>query len=98
MIANTPKPPYYAVIFTSLRTAVDEGYGNMADNMVALAEQQPGYLGHESARDGTGITVSYWQKPGSHQQLEKNSDHLMAQRFGRAKWYTIQNPHLPGRT
>ena len=47
--------------FTSLRTAVDEGYGNMADNMVALAEQQPGYLGHESARDGTGITVSYWQ-------------------------------------
>ena len=60
--ARTPAPPYYAVIFTSTRTAVDEGYGSMADRMVELASQQPGYLGVESTRgeDGLGITVSYW--------------------------------------
>ena len=62
MIAATPSPPYYAVIFTNLRTDIDEGYGEMAEEMVRLAELQPGYLGHESARgaDGFGITNSYW--------------------------------------
>lgn len=60
MIAQTPQPPYYAVLFTSLRTEGDQGYGTMADRMEELAMQQPGYLGHESARDGLGITISYW--------------------------------------
>ena len=61
MIATTPTPPYYAVIFTNLRTEIDEGYGEMAEEMVRLAELQPGYLGHESVRNGLGITISYWQ-------------------------------------
>lgn len=87
MIANTPKPPYYAVIFTSLRTAVDEGYSNMSQNMVDLAEQQPGYLGHESARDGIGITVSYWESIEAIKNWKKNAEHLTAQQFGRDKWY-----------
>ncbi|MGB2881397.1 MAG: antibiotic biosynthesis monooxygenase, partial [Rhodoferax sp.] len=59
-IAHTPAPPYYAVIFTSLRTDGDAGYGAMAERMVELAAQQPGYLGVESARETVGITVSYW--------------------------------------
>jgi heme-degrading monooxygenase HmoA len=61
-IAKTPEPPYYAVIFTSLRTEGDRGYGHMAERMSELAAQQPGFLGVESAHtaDGLGITVSYW--------------------------------------
>lgn len=51
-IANTPKPPYYAVIFSSLRTDGDHGYAEMADRMVALAATQPGFLGIESAGRG----------------------------------------------
>ena len=43
--AATPTPPYYAVIFTSKRTDHDRGYSIMADRMVELAQQQPGYLG-----------------------------------------------------
>ena len=31
MIANTPIPPYYAVIFSSIRTEVSNGYSEMAD-------------------------------------------------------------------
>ena len=61
MIAPTPNPPYYAVIFTSFKSNMDEGYTEMALKMAQLAQQQPGYLGHESARDGIGITVSYWK-------------------------------------
>lgn len=88
MIAPTPQPPYYAVIFTSLRTAVDEGYGAMAERMVELAGSQPGYLGHESAREGLGITVSYWKDLDSIKQWKQQSEHLVAQQYGREKWYT----------
>lgn len=48
LFAQTPKPPYYAVIFTSIRTGGDQGYGLMAEKMVALASRQPGFLGVES--------------------------------------------------
>jgi hypothetical protein len=60
LIAKTPEPPYYAVIFTSHRTGDDNGYGQMAERMVELASKQPGFLGVESAREEVGITVSYW--------------------------------------
>lgn len=87
MIAKTPAPPYYAVIFTSIRTDIDEGYGLTADAMVALAEKQPGFLGVESARNDVGITVSYWVDLDSIKQWKSNSEHLLAQKLGREKWY-----------
>ena len=58
-IADTPEPPYYAVIFTSLLTDVDEGYSAMAEKMVELAMLQPGFLGVEYAREGLGRTHWY---------------------------------------
>ena len=61
MIAQTPKPPYYAVIFTSERTDGDNGYSKMSEKMMILAAKQDGYLGVESARDAIGITISYWR-------------------------------------
>ncbi len=87
MIAPTPAPPYYAVIFTSLRTEIEEGYGDMAKQMVTLAAGQPGFLGVESARDGLGITVSYWESLEAIRQWKANSEHLIAQKMGREKWY-----------
>ncbi len=87
MIAPTPEPPYYAVIFTSLRTDGDQGYGAMADRMAELAAQQPGYLGAESARDGLGITVSYWRDLASIRAWKAHSEHLLAQQTGRSQWY-----------
>ncbi|EMS31544.1 hypothetical protein C943_02199 [Mariniradius saccharolyticus AK6] len=87
MIAKTPPPPYYAVIFSNIRTHVGEGYGIMAEEMVELAEKQPGYLGHESVRDGLGITVSYWESLESIRNWKMVGEHLVAQRLGREKWY-----------
>ena len=86
-IANTPPAPYYAVIFTNLRTAVDEGYGDMADKMVALAAQHPGCRCVESAREGLGITVSYWTDLESIRAWKANAEHKVAQQLGHAKWY-----------
>jgi heme-degrading monooxygenase HmoA len=86
-IASTPAAPYYAVIFTSLRTDGDQGYDQMAQAMVALASEQSGFLGIESAREEVGITVSYWDSLASIANWKKNVDHLAAQRAGRAQWY-----------
>lgn len=87
MIASTPAPPYYAVIFTSTRKEGDNGYAEMSQRMVELAQQQPGYLGHESARDGIGITVSYWENTDAIRNWKMNTEHLFAQQKGREDWY-----------
>ncbi|MCK5725660.1 MAG: antibiotic biosynthesis monooxygenase [Thiotrichaceae bacterium] len=86
-IANTPKPPYYAVIFTSHRTDGDKGYGEMADKMGELASKQSGFLGIESARESVGITVSYWKDLESIKHWKKDTAHLIAQKEGKEKWY-----------
>lgn len=88
MIAKTPQPPYYAVIFTSQRSENDGGYTEMAEKMVALAAQQDGFLGIESARSEVGITVSYWKDLESIKKWKQNSEHLQAQLKGRSDWYS----------
>lgn len=88
MIAKTPEPPYYAVIFTSLRTPGDNGYNKMADEMENSVIHQPGFLGFESARDGLGITVSYWRNKESIRSWKENLLHSKARNIGREKWYT----------
>ena len=85
--ATTPQPPYYAVIFTSIRTEGDNGYGEIAKHMVELAAQQPGFLGIESARQEIGITVSYWSSLEAIKTWKENIDHRQAR--SRAKdWYS----------
>ncbi|MBN2910953.1 antibiotic biosynthesis monooxygenase [Polycladomyces sp. WAk] len=89
-IAPTPQPPYYAVIFTSLRSDQDaEAYAQMAERMVQLAKQQPGFLGVESVRDaeGFGITVSYWDSPESIRRWKAHAAHKIAQEKGKNGWY-----------
>jgi len=80
--------PYYAVIFTSKHTNSIEGYGKMADDMEALAQQQKGYLGIESARQDVGITVSYWENLDAIKNWKQQTDHLYAQQKGRNDWYS----------
>jgi heme-degrading monooxygenase HmoA len=88
MIAETPPPPYVAVIFTSLRTDGDNGYSVMSARMDRLAAQQPGYLGLEAARDDLGVTVSYWVDEESARAWKEVAAHLVAQQRGREAWYS----------
>ncbi|MCB1201878.1 MAG: antibiotic biosynthesis monooxygenase [Leptospiraceae bacterium] len=87
MIAKTPEPPYFAVIFSSIRSSDHEGYLEMAKRMIDLAHEQPGFLGIESAREELGITVSYWRDLASIKAWKQNTEHLLAQKMGREKWY-----------
>src|ERR1700722_5447002 len=88
-IAVTPEPPYYAVIFTSLRSEGDRGYGTMAERMLELAREQPGYLGVESVRgaDGLSVTVSYWKSEEAIRNWKAQSEHQVAQDTGKKVWY-----------
>ena len=88
-LAKTPEPPYYAVIFTSLRTEGERGYERMAERMVELAAQPPGFLGVESARNpgGLGITVSYWASEEAIVAWKANAEHQIAQETGKKTWY-----------
>ncbi len=87
MIATTPKPPYYTVIFTSERTTNDTGYKKMSDKMIELVKIQPGFLGIESARNKVGITVSYWKDLDSIKKWKFNAEHTIARDKGRSIWY-----------
>lgn len=90
MFAETPEPPYVAVIFTSLRSDIGGvDYGTTAARMMELAQQQPGFLGVESARgsDRLGITVSYWADEASVANWRRHLEHMEAQANGRTHWY-----------
>jgi heme-degrading monooxygenase HmoA len=84
-----PDPPYWAAIFTSRRNEQPgDGYSETADRMFELVEDQPGFLGYETARsDGLGITVSYWESEASITAWKANEDHIAVQQEGRARWY-----------
>ena len=87
MIAETPKTPYYAVIFTSLKTDNNTEYAKTAERMELLAKEQDGFLGIESARNEMGITVSYWKDLDAIKNWRNNSEHSLAREMGREKWY-----------
>lgn len=85
-IANTPKPPYYAVIFTSVRTEGDKGYAEAAKRILEIARQQPGFLGYEAARVDIGISVSYWESLEAIQAWKAHPEHRKVQEM-EAVWY-----------
>jgi heme-degrading monooxygenase HmoA len=89
-LAQTPNPPYYAVVFTSQRTVGDQGYAEMAERMLALAAQQPGFLGVDTVRDadGFGITVSYWSDREAIAAWKQNLEHKVVQERGPRIWYS----------
>ena len=91
--AKTPKPPYYAVIFSAQRTQLDDagdGYAETAARMVELVSQQPGFLGAESTRceDGFGITVAYFDSESSIRNWKRHLEHAAAREQGRTRWYS----------
>lgn len=87
-VAKTPEPPYYAVIFSNTLSDNTEGYADTAARMLELAALQDGFLGVESARDGLGITVSYWRDLDAIQSWKQDAEHTEARRLGRERWYS----------
>jgi heme-degrading monooxygenase HmoA len=90
MLTETFPTPYYAVIFSSIRTAHDaDGYHQAALRMLELVQAQPGFLGVESARNesGLGITVSYWANEAAILAWKNHREHREIRERGRSIWY-----------
>lgn len=88
MIVSHLKPPYYAVVFTTLLTDDLTDYIQTAERMEELAKEQEGYLGIESARNHVGITISYWKDLDAITKWKNNVEHTEARNRGREQWYS----------
>lgn len=87
MIAKTPDPPYYVVVFTIVLSDTLDGYEEMANRMVELASQQPGFLGMEYGTDTVELTISYWTSLEAIQNWRMHTEHILARETGRKKWF-----------
>ncbi len=88
-IAKTPNPPYYAVIFTTVKSDNQEGYAEMNARMFELAQTHKGYLGIESAKGEIGISVTYWETLEDIVRWKNHAEHLVAQQKGYEIWYQL---------
>ena len=80
MIINTQKPPYYAVIFTSVLSQSDPEYFSINDQLRKQADKLEGFLGEDSARNDYGISVSYWRDLETIEVWRKNIEHRLAKK------------------
>lgn len=90
------QPPYYAVVFTSVRTEEDAGYGETAERLGELVQDVPGFLGEDSARTpgGLAITVAYFRDLDGIEQWRAHAEHRAAKEHGRAHWYERYSLHI----
>ena len=88
---NNLRPPYYAVVFTSLHSGENvEEYEQTAARMNELASEQDGFLGMESASgelDELRITVSYWRDLEAIARWRDHAEHRSAREKGKSQWY-----------
>ena len=86
---HTRETPYYAVIFTSRKSADPSGYPDVAERMLALCEEQPGFLHmvHATTNEGYSVTTCYWKDLVSVSAWKANAEHQAAQAQGISRWY-----------
>jgi heme-degrading monooxygenase HmoA len=90
MFVDTPKPPYYAVIFSSQLKENHDGYGDTITKMLELAKDIEGYIGIESparTQDRFGISVSYWESEAAIKRWRDHMEHTAAREYGKKHWY-----------
>ncbi|AVH61321.1 MULTISPECIES: antibiotic biosynthesis monooxygenase family protein [Streptomyces] len=90
------EPPYYAVVFTSVRTEGGNGYGETAERMEELVKDVPGYLGmdHAGTPGGLSVTVGYFRDEVAIKEWGAQVEHRAAQQRGRAEWYERYTLHV----
>lgn len=83
-----PRPPYFAVIFISIKSDNLNGFRDMDEKTLDLAINFPGYLGHKSIGEGSNnIFISYWDSMESIEKWKNHQVHLMAKSQGISQWY-----------
>nr|WP_245695338.1 antibiotic biosynthesis monooxygenase [Streptomyces antibioticus] len=90
------EPPYYAAVFTTVRTQDQSDYSETSAHLEDLVKDVPGYLGmdHAQTPGGLGITVSYFRDANALTEWQANVEHRAAQNRGRAQWYRNYTLHV----
>lgn len=90
------EPPYYAVVFTSVRTQEQDGYPETAAHMEELVQDVPGFLGmdHAQTPGGLSITVGYFRDAEAIREWRSNTEHTAARKRGRFEWYQSYSLHV----
>ena len=90
------EPPYYAVVFTTVRTDDQTGYRETNARMEELVREVPGYLGMDHAQNpgGLGITVAYFRDEDALTRWRTDLEHRAAQQRGRDSWYQSYTLHV----
>ena len=86
-ILNSPKPPYYVVLFTAEMGGDLTNYDETNQALKAKAEKIPGFLGIESSGDQQHISAVYWESLEAIDQWRNHPDHRKAKQRGRDQWY-----------
>ncbi|MEJ2765354.1 antibiotic biosynthesis monooxygenase [Photobacterium sp. MCCC 1A19761] len=78
----------FAVIFRAKTGVQDHQYSEMVSVMRNLAFDKYGCLDFIAVTEGEQeIAISYWASEDDIQRWHKDSQHVVAQQFGREKWY-----------
>lgn len=78
----------FVVIFRAQAKALDAEYSAMAAQMRELALTRFGCLDFTAVTEGNQeVALSYWPDEASIRAWKQHTDHLMAQRLGRERWY-----------
>ena len=87
-IAQTPEPPYFAVIAPAVLRPKVAGYAEAAARLLAIAPAQPGFLGIEACvEDGFAMAVSYWRSLDAIETWRSHARHLAAKQAARTRWF-----------
>ncbi|HQQ95533.1 MAG TPA: antibiotic biosynthesis monooxygenase [Bacteroidia bacterium] len=82
-----PHQAFYAVIFSSVKSDDLEGYTEMDEKTLKLAQEQKGYLGYEAvADDKRSIFISYWESMEDIRVWGEHAVHKMAKAQA-GRWY-----------
>ncbi len=89
-------PPYYAAVFTTVRTQDQSGYSETSARMEDLVKDVPGFLGidHAQTPGGLSITVGYFRDAEALNAWRCNPEHRAAQKRGQAEWYQSYTLHV----
>ena len=94
-IVETPEPPYYAVIGPAEWADDMEGFAEMAEELLELAESEEGFIGMEmGVQEGFSLSVSYWSSLDAIKSWRGKAEHLAAKKLGKEKWFSKYKTHI----
>jgi heme-degrading monooxygenase HmoA len=79
----------FVILFRSKLTSNTEGYEELAEEMLRLGKEMPGFVEFKSfqAEDGERLSVAWWKDAETLAAWRANARHRFAQEQGRQRFY-----------